>query len=76
MTEYYDAPRNFNDAPCLDWWACWLAPVEIRPHVCAALAAGLAHEPRLDIGQPGIIGPAVAADGDRVAAAVVGAVHE
>jgi hypothetical protein len=35
-----------------------LVPVEIRPHVCAALASGLAHKAGLDIGQPDIIGQA------------------
>ena len=34
-----------------------LVLVEIRPHVRTALAAGLASESRLDIGQPDIIGP-------------------
>ena len=42
-------------------------PVEVPPDVGAALAAGLANELRLDVGQPDIIGPAVAAHGDRVA---------
>jgi len=36
-------------------------PVEVPPDVGAALAAGLANELRLDVGQPDIIGPAVAA---------------
>jgi len=40
------------------------------------LAVGLAHKARLDIGQPEIIGPGIATDGDRVAAAVVGAVNQ
>jgi hypothetical protein len=35
-------------------------PIEIRPHVGAALAASLAHKPRFDIGHPEIIGPAIA----------------
>jgi hypothetical protein len=35
------------------------APVEIRPHVGAALAAGLADEPRLEIGELEIVRPAV-----------------
>ena len=53
--------------------AHWLlVPIEIRPHVGTALAAGLAHEPAFDIGQPKIIRPRAAADGDRVAAALVG----
>jgi len=36
-------------------------PVEIRPHIRAALAAYPAGEALLDIGQPGIIGPGIAA---------------
>ena len=51
-------------------------PVEVRPHVSAALAAGRANEARLDIGQPDIIGPAIAADGDRMTAAKVPAINE
>ena len=36
-----------------------------------------ADKPRLDIGQPGIIGPALSpTDGNRMAAAIVGAVHQ
>ena len=52
------------------------APIEIRPHIRAALAASMADQPRLNIGQPKIIRPRVAADGDRVAAAVVGAIDQ
>jgi len=51
-------------------------PVEIRPHVCTALAADPAGEALLDIGQPGIIGPRIAADRDGVATAVVGAIDQ
>ena len=50
-----------------------VAPIEIRPHVCAALAADPTGEALLDIGQSGIIGPAIAADRDGVATSVVGA---
>ena len=32
-------------------------PIEIRPHVCTALAAGAADKPPLNIGQPKIIRP-------------------
>ena len=39
-----------------------------------ALAADSTGEALLDIGQSGIIGPSIAADGDGVAAAVVGAI--
>ena len=53
-----------------------VAPVEVRPYVGAALAADPAGEALLDIGQSGIIGPCIAADGDRVAAAVVGAIDQ
>jgi len=37
-------------------------PIEVRPHVCAALAADPTGEALLDIGQSGIIGPSIAAD--------------
>ena len=53
-----------------------LVPVEIRLHVCAAMAAGPADKAGLDIGQPKIIRPGIGTDGDRVAAAVVGAVDK
>jgi hypothetical protein len=51
--------------------ALWpLVPVEIQlPYVSAALAAGLAIKLVFEVGQ-------AAADRDRVAAAIVGAVHE
>ena len=52
------------------------APVEIRSHIRAALAADPTGEPLLDIGQSGIIGPRIAADRDRMAAAVVGAIDQ
>jgi hypothetical protein len=45
-------------------------------HVGAAIAASLTDEARLDIGQPDIIRPRIAADDDRVAAAVVGAIDQ
>src|SRR6516164_1077053 len=51
-------------------------PVEIRPYVCTALAADPAGEALLDIGQPGIIGPRIAADRDGAATAVVGAIDQ
>ena len=53
-----------------------LVPIEVRPHICTALAAGPAGEALLDIGQPDSIGPAIAADRDGVAAAVVGAIDQ
>jgi hypothetical protein len=43
----------------------------LRAAAFAAPAAGLAHKPRLDVRQPKIIGPAITADRDRVAAAIV-----
>jgi len=51
-------------------------PVEIRPHIGAALAADPAGEAHLDIGQSGIIGPGIAADRDGVVAAIVGAIDQ
>ena len=42
-------------------------PIEVRPHVCAALAADPTGEALLDIGQSGIIGPSIAADRDGAA---------
>jgi hypothetical protein len=41
-----------------------------------ALAAGLTDKLRLYGGEPDLIGPAVAADSDRVAAAIVGAINK
>jgi hypothetical protein len=49
---------------------------EVRPCVCATLAAGRAGETVLNIRQPNVIRPAIAADRDGVAAAVVGAMDE
>jgi hypothetical protein len=40
------------------------------------MAAGPADKPRLNIGQPNVIRPKIAADGDRVAAAVVDAIDK
>ena len=45
--------------------------VKIRPHVGAALAADLAEETMLYVGQAKVIGPLIGADGDAVAAAIV-----
>jgi hypothetical protein len=42
--------------------------MKVRPDIGAALAAGLADEQVLDVGQLDIIGPSVTADRDRVAA--------
>ena len=46
-------------------------PIEIGPDVGASLAAGLAHEARLKIGEPNVIMPSVRTDRDRVAAVVI-----
>jgi hypothetical protein len=51
-------------------------PVEIRTDIGAPLAANLAGEQRLDIGQPDVIGPSVRADGRRVATAIVGTIDQ
>ena len=48
-----------------------LGPIEIRPHVCTALATDLANKAWLNIGQPDSIGPAIPVDRERVAAAIV-----
>ena len=53
-----------------------LVPIEIRPHVGTALAAHRADETMFYVGQPKIIRPVAAADRDRVAAAIVGAVDQ
>ena len=50
---------------------CPLIPIEIRPHVRAALAARRAGEPSLDVGKPNVIGPSLCADRRRVTAAMV-----
>ena len=50
-------------------------PIEIWPHIRATLATGAADEPRPNVGQPGIIGPAITADRKRVAAAIVSAIE-
>jgi hypothetical protein len=55
------------------WRIAASVPIEIRPYVRAALAADPTGEALLDIGQPDIIGPGIAADRDGVATAVVGA---
>ena len=47
-----------------------------RPHFRAALAAARADEVRFDVGQPHMMGPAVGAERDVVAAAVVAAIDQ
>jgi|SRR6516164_1411465 len=49
-------------------------PVKIRPHVRAALPAGLANETGLKVGESDIVRPLVGADRDVVAALVVRAI--
>jgi len=50
--------------------------MEIRPHVCTALAACLTDEPIFDVGEPDIVRPLVGADDrDRVAALVIQAIN-
>ena len=46
-------------------------PIEVRPRVGTALAADLADETMLYVGQAKVIGPLIGADGDAVAAAIV-----
>jgi hypothetical protein len=51
-------------------------PIEIRPYVCATLAAHHADETTFYVGQPKVIGPLIGTRGDAVAAAVIGAVDQ
>jgi hypothetical protein len=57
-------------------------PTGFRPQLKAGrtsaprLPQAFADEARLDIGQPHVIGPAVCAEGNGVAAIVVGAINE
>lgn len=48
----------------------WIASIEVRPHVGAAASATCADEPRLDIGQPHRVRPAVSIQGNVTAVAV------
>ena len=52
-----------------------LFPIEV-PHIGAPLAAGLAYDPRLNIGQPEIIRPVVGANVARMAASILGAIDK
>ena len=45
--------------------------MKIRSDVGASLAAGLAHEARMQIGEPNVIRPWICADRDRVTAAII-----
>src|SRR6202022_4441405 len=51
-------------------------PMEIRTDVSTLRAARLAGKPGLDFGQPDVIRPPVAADGDPVAALVIRAINQ
>jgi hypothetical protein len=51
-------------------------PAEVWPHVGAALATGRTHEAWFKIGKSSFVRPWIAADCDRMAAPVVGAVDE
>jgi hypothetical protein len=51
-------------------------PVEIRADISASLAANLAGESGLDIGQPNVILPLVAADRGPMAALVIRATDQ
>jgi hypothetical protein len=51
-------------------------PIEILPHVRASLAAGFAHEPCFQIGEPDVIGPAVSVDLAMMGALVVAAIDQ
>jgi len=51
-------------------------PMEVRADIRAPLAAGLAGEAKLDIGQPNIIGPSVAADRRPMAALIIRAIDQ
>jgi hypothetical protein len=56
--------------------AAQLVPIEIGPHVRAALAAALANELRLEIGQPDLAGPRIGAEFLPVRAMMVGAIDD
>jgi hypothetical protein len=50
--------------------------MEIRADISASLAAGLAGKARLDVGQPNVIRPSVAADRCPMAAFVIRAIDQ
>jgi hypothetical protein len=54
----------------------FLCALPIRPRIRATPAASLAGKPRLDVRQPNIIRPSVAADRSPMAAMIVGTVDE
>src|SRR5262249_28281468 len=51
-------------------------PIEVRPDIRAALAAGGTDEPRLNIRQSHVVRPVVGIHGDGMAALVVGAIDQ
>ena len=51
-------------------------PIEIRANVGTALAANLADELRLDVGQPDAVGPPLAANRYVVTAPVIGTIDQ
>ena len=53
-----------------------LIPIEARPHVRASFPARPTDEQRLYVAKPDVIGPAVAADRDRVAAPIIRAIDQ
>ena len=53
-----------------------LAPVEVRPDLCPAFAAGGADKARLDIRQPQLVPLAIGAQGDAMAAVLVRAIDQ
>jgi hypothetical protein len=50
--------------------------MKVRPDVSASLAAGLANEPRFQIGEPDVVGPWVRAERNRLAAMIVRAIDQ
>jgi hypothetical protein len=59
-------PRNSALAVrrCTERWQDTASvPIKIRPHVDAALAADLADETMLDVGQANVVGPCIRSDG-------------
>jgi hypothetical protein len=53
-----------------------LVPMKVRPNIGPSLAAGLAEEARLEVGQPHVVSPFVRADRNRVAAFVIRAIDQ
>ena len=51
-------------------------PIEVRPHVRTTFAARTTNEAILNVGQPQLVRPCIAADPDLMRAMEVGAVHD